>query len=940
MTLPAARTAADRYLGMVKRSLVNDLYLELEAVLHYLLLCQRAGQEPDPEIVRDVAAHRPEILAHLSAQREVGQMVYWPGQDGQLYDPRNLAEQSHTMIGRKRLDHLHACLDTLYTQGIPGDLIETGVWRGGATIFMRAHLAAYGETGRRVWVADSFDGLPEPSISQDSGYDLSKRHQPILAISEERVRALFARYDLLDDQVHFLPGWFRDTLAAAPIERLALLRLDGDLYESTMDALEALYDKVVPGGFIIADDYGALPPCRQAIDEFRARRGIKDPLEKIDWTGVAWRKQADALPARRPGGRGNFKIIQKPAPQREECRFYHRVDLPGGPSEGEWDLRPNVDAYFGGVTLAGRSVLEIGPASGFLSFHMERQGAAVTAVEPSMERLWDCFPLSGFDRAQWRDDHEVQITRVRNSFWYLHHLNRSSVRLVEADPETLPEAMGEYDIGLLGAILLHTRSPFSILEGVAARVRETMIVTDLFDPTLGDLPVMRLIPWADAPTLDTWWSFSPAFLVRALECLGFPYATVTYHTQLRVQDNLQVPMCTVVAHRTAPAGYQPMVPAASVAPEAPLAPIDARQIDLQIAAARDLRWLPDSITVEDDDITIQGWALTLWDAPEAIRFTINGTVFTEVEWPLPSPDLKDYFGFLPHADAARFRCRYRLQPGENPFPDGVACVAMTGAFGDHRRSYRTAWYLLDPALEAPLPDSAQIARLIGTENSLAFRMGGATIIHRIDRYLQDRFDRGLSSFRAVLDWNCGAGQLSRYLTRFVSSLVGVDTDAAMVAQCQATLSSPAQDAVRFTVVGAAPPTDFADGQFDLVIGLSVLTEMDAATQDAWLVELQRIVEPGGLLLLSVRGFAQSSFYRCPPDLWQATQRAGLLCQGDAENPQAVHSQEYIFSHWGQYFDILDSIGGLAGGQDMIVLRRRSSKPTLAELRIDSPRHSD
>ncbi len=917
MTTPAALTAADRYLGMVKRSLVNDLYLELEAVLHYLLICQQAGHAPDPVTVRDIAAHRPDILDHLSTQREVGQMVYWPGADGQLYDPRNMAEHSHTMIGRKRLDHLHACLDTIRAQGIPGDLIETGVWRGGATIFMRAHLAAYGETGRRVWVADSFEGLPEPSVAQDLGYDLSKRLQPILAISEARVRALFARYDLLDDQVRFLPGWFRDTLAEAPIDQLALLRLDGDLYESTMDALEALYDKVAPGGFIIVDDYGALPPCRQAIDDFRARRGITDPLETIDWTGVAWRKQADALPARLPGGRSSFRIVQKPAPQRDECRFYHRVDLPDGPSEGEWDLRPNVDAYFGGVSLAGRSVLEVGPASGYLSFHMEKQGAAVTAVEPSMERLWDCFPLSGFDREEWRKNHEVQITRVRNSFWYLHHLNRSSVRLIEADSESLPDTMGDYDIGLLGAILLHTRSPFSILEGVAARVRDTMIVTDLFDPTLGDLPVMRLIPWADAPTIDTWWSFSPSFLVRALECLGFPYATVTYHTQLRVQDNLPVPMCTVVAHRTAPAGYQPME--ASLPAVSDPSQTDARQIDLQIAAARDLRWLPDAITVEGDDITVQGWALTLWDAPEAIHFTINGKPFTEIEWPLPSPDLKEYFGFLPNAEAARFRCRYRLQPGENAFPGGIASVNIAGAFGDHRRSYRTAWYLADPALEAPLPDASQIARRIGTDNSLAFRMGGATIVNRIDAYLQDRFDRGLGTFRAVLDWNCGLGQLSRYLVGFVAHLTAADPDADSVAHCQATLSSRSGGEIGFSALSAHPPTGFDDGQFDLVIGLSVLTHLDAASQDAWLAEMHRIVESGGLLLVTVQGLAQAALYRHAPQIWRKTYSDGLLYQ----DAQAMHAPAYIFSHWGQFFDVLDIVAGLAAGQDLVVLRRRA-----------------
>jgi hypothetical protein len=104
------------------------------------------------------------------------------------------------------------------------------------------------------------------------------------------VQDLFARYDLLDDQVRFLPGWFKDTLPRAPIERLALLRIDGDLYESTWDALSMLYPRLCVGGFVIVDDYYCIPACRQAVDEYRQRAGITTPLEAVDWTGVFWQK--------------------------------------------------------------------------------------------------------------------------------------------------------------------------------------------------------------------------------------------------------------------------------------------------------------------------------------------------------------------------------------------------------------------------------------------------------------------------------------------------------------------------------------------------------------------------------------------------------------------------------------------------------------------------
>ena len=132
--------------------------------------------------------------------------------------------------------------------------------------------------------------IPVPSLPQDEGWDFSASKEPILAIPLEEVQENFRRYNLLDDQVQFLKGWFCDTLPTAPIEKLAVLRLDGDLYESTMDGLNALYDKVSPGGFIIVDDYGDFEPCHRAITEFRQARNINDPIEVIDWAGAYWRK--------------------------------------------------------------------------------------------------------------------------------------------------------------------------------------------------------------------------------------------------------------------------------------------------------------------------------------------------------------------------------------------------------------------------------------------------------------------------------------------------------------------------------------------------------------------------------------------------------------------------------------------------------------------------
>jgi O-methyltransferase len=193
----------------------------------------------------------------------------------------------YSMIGLTRLRHLRKCVEQAIDERIPGDLIEAGVWRGGACILMRAVLKAYGVTDRTVWLADSFAGLPVPSADADAGYDLSGNSY--LAVSQEEVMAAFERFDLLDNQVQFLKGWFRDTLPTAPIERLAVLRLDGDLYESTMDALNGLYYKVSGGGFVIVDDYGDWPPCQRAVDEFRAAHKVHVPIQRIDEHGIFWR---------------------------------------------------------------------------------------------------------------------------------------------------------------------------------------------------------------------------------------------------------------------------------------------------------------------------------------------------------------------------------------------------------------------------------------------------------------------------------------------------------------------------------------------------------------------------------------------------------------------------------------------------------------------------
>jgi O-methyltransferase len=199
---------------------------------------------------------------------------------------------AHTMVGVKRLDSLQRCIQDVVANDVPGDLIEAGVWRGGASIFMRGVLAALGVSDRCIWVADSFEGLPAPDAEKypaDRPLDLHLARQ--LAISLEEVQGNFRKYNLLDDKVRFVKGWFRDTLPHLSDRHWSLIRLDGDMYESTIDALSNLYPGLSPGGYLIVDDY-QIPACRQAVTDYRASHMIDDPIEPIDRDAVCWRRRS------------------------------------------------------------------------------------------------------------------------------------------------------------------------------------------------------------------------------------------------------------------------------------------------------------------------------------------------------------------------------------------------------------------------------------------------------------------------------------------------------------------------------------------------------------------------------------------------------------------------------------------------------------------------
>ena len=195
----------------------------------------------------------------------------------------------YTMIGHRRLDNIESCIQSVLEQKVEGDIIETGVWRGGAMMYAKAVLNKYGANDRTIWCADSFEGLPRHyGRDAEMSVDPNLVGNTYLAVSQSEVEDNFRRFGLLDENVRFLKGWFSDTLLKAPIEKISIARLDGDLYESTMDALAALYPKISSGGYVIVDDYGSWKGCRVAVDEYREKYGITAPIRNIDEHGHYW----------------------------------------------------------------------------------------------------------------------------------------------------------------------------------------------------------------------------------------------------------------------------------------------------------------------------------------------------------------------------------------------------------------------------------------------------------------------------------------------------------------------------------------------------------------------------------------------------------------------------------------------------------------------------
>jgi O-methyltransferase len=233
----------------------------------------------------------------------------------------------------------------------------------------------------------------------------------------------------------------------------------------------------------------------------------------------------------------------------DECDFYHTMEIPGhGLVSGQWDLRGKADEYLGNYDFAGKRVLEIGPASGFLTFELEKRGASVVAIDVSDDRPWDFVPYPESMLAPIYSVRRAHIRRLKNSFWFAHRKFRSRAQVWYGDVYNIPDELGQFDVAVMAAVLLHVKSPLLLMAECAKRA-SALIITDLQYDDLEGRPVCRLHPTPDNQGWDTWWHLSSDLIRQFASVLGFSDTTTTHHAQHYGVTDGKAGFFTVVAAR-------------------------------------------------------------------------------------------------------------------------------------------------------------------------------------------------------------------------------------------------------------------------------------------------------------------------------------------------------------------------------------------------------
>jgi len=199
--------------------------------------------------------------------------------------------RKHTVVDIARLKMLYKLTKEIDIASVPGDIVECGVFKGGSAVLITraAHRSHF---DRRIWLYDSFEGLPRPT-KEDGSEALERFHEGWNRGDMSEVKKLFETFSVLDSRVHFVKGYFHDTFQSISMSQIALLHIDADWYHSVKLCLERFYEFVQPGGFIALDDYGRWEGCRKATDEFIEKHNLNVKLVPVDGVEHYFQKPRD-----------------------------------------------------------------------------------------------------------------------------------------------------------------------------------------------------------------------------------------------------------------------------------------------------------------------------------------------------------------------------------------------------------------------------------------------------------------------------------------------------------------------------------------------------------------------------------------------------------------------------------------------------------------------
>ena len=347
-------------------------------------------------------------------------------------------------------------------------------------------------------------------------------------------------------------------------------------------------------------------------------------------------------------------------------------------------------------------------------------------------------------------------------------------------------------------------------------------------------------------------------------------------------------------------------------------------------------WCVDTFTLNDDFVEIRGWALTPFDEYSPATFTLNGRAFEEVEYPLLRADVANVFWYRLGSDSSAFICRTRIQPDQSTsdiFPNGFAelhfCDERTLApFRDGH-----GFYAADPAKDDfPDPGAERRNRVHGNAELASFNLQGSSAFVKLEKALNKICGKSFEDFPRILDWGCGCGRLTRYFRdRPDCTVYGTDIDRNNI-----TWSAEHLDFASFETCDVDPPAPYADGTFDLIFGISVMTHLGEKDRFAWLSELDRICAEGAIVLLTVQGAAALCRTSIRTEtLIRLRQRGALdvdvsvaaedLSSEPARYIDCFLLDEYIRHRWANHFDVLDVLPGYIGNvQDLVVLRKKAN----------------